>query len=130
MLLYDEEGSVWKTYLLGGGESGGDHWLSVSDDDRIEIGFYEVLPAGSMEAPAEPPPEWVVGDVRFTRQEQGSARVRKRDGMGTRDMGRCDYADYTGPGRALLALERWADNTEIAVGRRVHEDDLIIYPGS
>lgn len=130
ILLYDEEGSVWRTYLLGGGESGGDRWLAVSDDDRLELGFYEVLAAGSIPVPDEPPAEWTVGEVRFALRESGTARVRKRDAMGTRDMGRCEYADYSGPDRALLALERWAENAEIAVGRRVHEDDLIIYPGS
>ncbi len=130
-LLYDEEGSVWKTYLLGGGEDGQDRWLSVEDDDRLEIGLYEVLPTGTVEV-AEPPPRTLtVGAARFTLEDKGSARVRKRDAKGTRDMGRCTYADYAGEGRARLAVERWgADNVEVAVGKALDEDEIMILPGS
>ena len=128
-LLYDEEGSVWTTYLLGGGP-GGDRWLSVTDDDRLEIAWYEVLPAGTVDVPAEAPTTLTVGDISFRLDEKGSARVRKRDAMGTRDMGSCRYADYTGPDRARLAVEWWGESVEVAVGRQIHDDDLLIYPAS
>ncbi|MGM0574262.1 MAG: DUF4178 domain-containing protein [Myxococcota bacterium] len=130
VLLYDEEGTVWKTYLLGGAADGKDRWLSVEDDDRLEVSLYEVLPAGVVEVPEETPRALTVGEVTFRLEETGAARVRKRDAMGTREQGQCRYADYTGPERALLAVEWWGETPEVALGRRIHKDDLMILPGS
>ncbi len=129
-LLYDEEGSVWKTYLLGGADDGRDRWLSVDDDDRLEIGFYEVLPPRTVAVPDPPPATFKVGDAAFTLNETGAARVRKRDAKGTRDMGRCSYVDYRGADRARLAVERWGDNDEVAIGKALDEDEIMILPGS
>lgn len=129
-LLYDEEGVVWKTYLLGGAEDGKDRWLSVDDDDRIEIGLYEVLPPGSVEVPDEPPRHLRIGEVDFHLVERGEARVRKRDRDGTRDRGGCRYADYESGDGSLLSVEWWGDTVEVAAGKKIEQDQLLILPGS
>ena len=129
-LLNDEEGFVWKTHLLGGASDGRDRWLSVEDDDRLEITLYEVLPAGRVQVTEPPPERLTVGEVTFSLVEHGTARVRKRDTHGTRDQGQCRYADYGGPGGAALAVEWWNDAPEVALGRPVREDELMILPGS
>lgn len=130
VLLYDEEGTVWKTYLLGGAPDGTDRWLSVEDDDRIEVSLYEILPAGSVEVPKEAPRNLQVGEVSFTLEETGEARVRKQDELGTRDQGACRYADYRGPEDARLAVEWWGETAEVALGRPIPRESLMILPGS
>ena len=129
-LLYDEEGVVWKTYLLGDAKDGRDRWLSVDDDDRLEIALYEVLPPGSVSVGDSAPPQLQVGEVTFHLKEKGSARVRKHDDKGTRDRGTCRYADYRGPDDARLSVEWWGDVPEVALGKPVREDELMILPGS
>ena len=129
-LLYDEEGTVWKTYLLGGAVDGRDRWLSVDDDDRIEIALYEVLPPGQVAVPDPPPQSLTVGAVTFQLQEKGTARVRKHDDKGTRDRGACRYADYRGPEGARLSVEWWGELPEVALGKPIREDEIMIMPGS
>lgn len=130
VLLYDEEGFVWKNYLLTGAEESSDKWLSVEDDDTLVIGLYEKLPPGTVEVPAEAPRQLQVGDVTFTREETGSARVRKRDDKGTRDMGNCRYAQYQEPGGGRLSVEWFGEDPEVSLGKIVAEDELLILPGS
>ncbi len=129
-LLYDEEGSVWQVHLLSGADDGQDRWLVVDDDDRIRLGFFEVLPSGSVDVPFPPPKSFTVGAITFSLDDRGSARVRKRDAKGTRDLGKCKFADYKGPAGELLAVEWWGETAEVAIGKGIDEDDIMILPGS
>ncbi len=129
-LLYDEEGTVWKTYLLGGADDGKDRWLSVEDDDRLEVSLFEVLPPGTIPIADPAPPSLTVGELTFHLADKGSARVRKRDDKGTRDRGQCRYADYEGPDGAHLSVEWWGEAPETALGQRLDPDSLMILPGS
>ena len=129
-LLFDEEGSVWSCHLLDGANDGATRWLSVNDDDRLEIGLYAVQAAGSVAVDGEPPQSLEVAGVAYSLAEQGTARVRKRDCHGTRDHGRCRYADYKGRDDQRLAIEWWGETTEVAIGQLVPESELLIMQGA
>lgn len=132
-LLYDEEGTVWAEHRSMDTLDGPARWLTVCDDDALEIALFEVLPPGSIEVQRPGPDQLVVGDVTFRLKERGHARVRKRDKHGLRDHGQCDYADYLAADatdRARLSVEWWGQQAEVAIGHAKSEDDIMILPGS
>ena len=123
---FDEDGFTWQEHLLIDAVSGKKLWLSVEDDEGVEVAIYEPLPGVDLEPGA--------GSVEhdgttFTRDEQGTARFRiERSDAGTPESGQVQYADYSA-GDTLLSFEKYGSGGwEVSTGTTISEHVLDLYP--
>jgi len=124
-IRFDQDGFEWQEHFLDDVEV--KRWLSVEDDEGLEIGFWTGLKGSDL----QPGPKTLEYDGKtYELDEKGSARFSAVGTTGTAPSGRVEYYDYAA-GDALLAFERYGEGDwEVAVGRTVGEYELDIYPGS
>ena len=119
-----EDGFSWQEHRADNGR-----WLSVEDDDRLEVAWWETI-----EASVEPGPETVTLDgVTYRRREHGRATFRSERADGPGPTGSVEYYDYAGPDGQLLGFERFTSHGdwEVSRGRTVNPTaELDIYPGT
>jgi opacity protein-like surface antigen len=126
-MRFDEDGFTWDEHLLSdSGASGRSLWLSVEDDEGVEVAIYEKV-AGVDVSPG--PAQVEHGGVTYGREEQGRASFRvERAGGAPGEAGTMEYADYRA-GEQLLAFERYGTGGwEVSTGRTISEHVLDIYP--
>ncbi len=126
-MRFDEDGFQWDEHLLSdSGASGRSLWLSVEDDEGVEVAIYEKA-AGVELSPG--PAEVEHAGVTYGREEQGRASFRvERAGGAPGEAGTMEYADYRA-GEQLLAFERYGTGGwEVSTGRTISEHVLDIYP--
>jgi hypothetical protein len=124
-MSFDEGGAVWVEHMLTDTESGRKLWLSVEDDDGLEVSIYERV----RNADLTPDSRTLVHDgVTYEREERGTATFATRDESGPVDSGTVEYADYSA-GSRQLALERYgsASTWEVSVGKVISEHELDVY---
>ncbi|MCP9927503.1 DUF4178 domain-containing protein [Cyanobium sp. CH-040] len=133
-LLYDQDGFQWLEYLLRDG--GRSRWLVVCEDDWLEVSWLE--PVDLVPPPPLPlPPELTWHGATYRLQEQGTASVTASHRRMNQRLGRCRFADYTGPGERVLGLEVWAQaggaqadaEIEATAGRLIDPRSLTLLPG-
>jgi hypothetical protein len=124
-LRFDQDGFEWQEHFLDDVEV--KRWLSVEDDEGLEIGFWTALKGSDL----QPGPKTLQHEGKaYELEEKGSARFTALGTTGTAPSGRVEYYDYAA-GDALLSFERYGEGDwEVAVGRTVGEYELDIYPGS
>ena len=122
---FDQDGFVWQEHFLDDVEV--KRWLSVEDDEGLEIGFWTALKGADL----QPGPKTIEhGGKTYELDEKGSARFTAVGTTGTGPNGRVEYYDYEA-GDDLLSFERYGEGDwEAATGRSVGEYELDIYPGS
>ena len=126
-MRFDEDGFEWDEHLLSdSGASGKSLWLSIEDDEGVEVALYEKL-AGVDLTPGAASIEH--GGVQYQREEEGRASYRvERSGGAPGESGTVEYADYSS-GDQLLAFERYGTGGwEVSTGRKISEHVLDIYP--
>ena len=123
----DEEGYGWKEHMLSDAVSGRKLWLSVEDDDGLEVAVWERVAGAAL----EPGPAELTHDgVSYRREERGRAQFRvEQTGGQISESGAMEYADYAA-GDRLLAFERFGGDAgwEVATGAVISEHALDIYP--
>jgi hypothetical protein len=127
-MRFDEEGFTWDEHLLEDATSGRKLWLSVEDDDGLEVAVYERVTGTDL----TPEQSEVTHDgATFRRDERGRARYRvERVGDAAGESGTVEYADYAA-GERLLAFERYGTGSwEVSEGRKISEHVLDVYPRS
>ena len=124
-IRFDQDGFQWQEHFLDDVEV--KRWLSVEEDEGLEIGFWTALKGAGL----EPGPKTLEHDGKtYELDEKGSARFTAVGTTGTGPSGRVEYFDYAA-GEALLSFERYGEGDwEVASGRAVGEYELDIYPGS
>ena len=123
-MRFDEDGFTWDEHLLEDAVSGRSLWLSVEDDDGLEVAVYERV-TGAALAPG--PDEVVLDGVTYRRDEDGRARFRTESVGGPGESGTVEYADYAA-GERLLAFERYGTGSwEVSTGRAISEHVLDVY---
>ena len=127
-MRFDEEGFTWDEHLLEDAVSGRKLWLSVEDDDGLEVAVYERVEGSDLTPDAA---EVAHAGTTYRRDERGRATFRtERVGTPTGESGTVEYADYTA-GDQLLAFERYGTGSwEVSQGRRISEHVLDVYPRS
>jgi uncharacterized protein DUF4178 len=121
---FDEGGFTWAEHrLVDGGDS---IWLSVEDDDGLEVVVWERVTGVALEPGAA---TLAHGGVDYALDERGRASFTSEGATGAPGGGRMEYADYEA-GDRRLAFERYSEDSswEISVGRVVPEHALDIYP--
>ncbi len=143
-LLYDDGGFQWLEYLLRDGPDG--RWLSVCEDDWLEVSWLEPAPLElihQVEELPDPFPDRIHWEgVAYGLREQGRAGATSSSRTMNRRLGGCRYGDYEGPEGRVLSLERWEgggpgavaagagdDEAEITLGRRIDPAALTLLPG-
>ena len=124
-MSFDQDGSVWVEHMLTDTDSGRKLWLSVEDDDGLEVSVYERVRAADL----TPESRTIVHDgITYERDERGTARYSTRDESGAVDSGTVEYADYSA-GPRQLALERYGSTStwEVSVGKVISEHELDVY---
>lgn len=126
-ITYHQQGFFWFDYRLDDGD-GGQAWLSVADDDELEVAFFHPIELDL----DVPPPKKLEHDGRTYRLVE-SGRVDAKIDRGTGGETRTVVTtwDYEGPQGELLGVQRWGeDEVEIARGRAVLPVELDLMPGS
>ncbi len=147
-LLYDEEGFQWLEYLLRDGSEG--RWLSVCEDDWLEVSWLERGPAElALELDRQPlpfPGQITWEGVTYQLKEQGRAAVTSSSRTMNRRLSGCRYGDYEAPDGLVLSLERWdggspgsrpptpgsepgSAEAEVTLGRLLDPASLVLLPG-
>ncbi len=122
---FDEGGFAWKEHMLSDAVTGRKLWLSVEDDDGLEVAVWERLPVD-----LEPGSTSVTHDgVTYEREEHGTASFRiEQTGGSISESGTMEYQEYAA-GDRLLAFERYGTGSwEVSTGRSISEHVLDVYP--
>jgi hypothetical protein len=124
-IRFDQDGFQWQEHFLDDVEV--KRWLSVEDDEGLEIGFWTALKGADLQPGSKTIDH---GGKTYELDEKGSARFTAVGTTGTGPNGRVEYYDYEA-GDDLLSFERYGEGDwEAATGRTVGEYELDIYPGS
>lgn len=123
-LRYDQGGFRWVEHrLVDGADS---LWLSVEDDEGLEIVVWERLRGVEL----EPGPGTLEhGGVTYELAERGKASYTSEGVTGAAGGGKVEFADYA-RGDRRLSFERYGEDGgwEVSTGRVVSEHALDIYP--
>ncbi len=126
---YEEDGSVWMDYLIGG--DGGTRWLSVEDEGTLETSLFEAREHRDV----TDSDRLTVDGVAYEQEESGTAsyRVERESSDGT--SGTMQYAEFVGADDddALLSLERYRNGGEWSAwsgttGRTIPPTSIQVYP--
>jgi len=123
-LRFNQGGFRWDEHrLVDGGDS---LWLSVEDDEGIEIVVWERLRGATLEPG---PGELEHLGVTYELDERGKANFTSEGTTGAPGGGKAEFADYM-RGDERLSFERYGDDSgwEISVGKVISEHALDIYP--
>lgn len=123
-MVFDEDGFKWHEHLLDDPVSGRAMWLSVEDDDGLELAMYEKVSGAAL----EPGPDSLDHDgVSYRLNERGRARYTTETSQGPAESGDMEYADYVA-GDRRLAFERYGTGGwEVSRGEVVSEHALDVY---
>ncbi|MDK2934477.1 MAG: hypothetical protein PWP27_2287 [Clostridiales bacterium] len=126
VLKFNDHGWKWNEYKIK--DSRKSYWLSVEQDDDIEISLYQEVVAITTEAPRV----YEYKGVKYYMQEGSDAVVEEVLGNINVVKGeQVDYYEYSDEdGDNLLSIEIWNGEVEMSIGRWVEDYNVEIYPGS
>ena len=127
-LTFDEGGFTWAEHLLDDA-AGTKRWLSVEDDEGLEVAIWESVPLADVEGEAGAR-SVVVHGVAYKLVESGTATFRAVGTTGTAESGQAAYSDYEAADGRLLSFERYAagGSWEAGLGEKILPRELTIYP--
>ena len=123
-LTLSEDGDTWWEYMLVDGDE--IRWLSVEDDDELEVALWEEI---DYPLSADPPETIEWEGVSYRAVEKGKARVTRDGKSGRKEGMSCRYWDYEGAGGEMLAVESWSGDFEVSLGRELDEGTYEILSG-
>jgi hypothetical protein len=124
-LRFEQGGFRWQEHRLVDGPDA--LWLSVEDDEGLEVVVWERLRGAAL----EPGAGTIEHDgVSYELDERGTANFTSEGTTGAGGGGKAEFADYVS-GARRLSFERYgADGGwEVSVGQAISEHALDIYPG-
>jgi hypothetical protein len=124
-LRLEQDGFAWQEHRLVDGERS--LWLSVEDDEGLEVVVWERGRAAGLEPGAD---RLTHDGVTYELEERGEANFTAEGSTATAASGRVEFADYAA-GERRLSFERYGQDAgwEVGVGQVVSEHALDIYPG-
>ncbi len=126
-ITYHQQGFFWFDYRLDDG-AGAKAWLSVADDDELEIAFFH--PVEDLELPFPPPKSFTYDGTNFEFEEGGRVDTKIDRGSGTESRTTVEAYDYEGSDGRLFGVQRWNEaEVEMAIGKPVMPVELDLLPG-
>lgn len=125
-LTYNEDGFTWLEYMLQ--DSDRISWLSVEEDDRLEVQWLE--PSNALEVGSNPPKELTFEGEVFRCVSSGVALMKRTGNIQRRRSEECHYYDYQGPGDRVLSIEDWDGEIEVTIGQSIRPSSLSLLPGT
>lgn len=123
-LRYSQGSFTWAEHLLV--DEGKKQWLSVEDDEGIEIAVWEK----GVDPDISPGEKRVQHNgTEFTLDEHGHAKFIAEGTTGTGPTGDYEYYDYEA-GDQRLSFEKYGEEAawELSVGHVINETALDVYP--
>jgi hypothetical protein len=126
ILKFNDHGWKWIEYKIK--DSRKTYWLSVEEDDDIEISMYQEVVAIT----TEPTKVYEYKGIKYYMQEGSDAIVEDIEGKINAVKGeQVDYYEYTDEDdENLLSIEIWDGEVEMSIGRWIEDYNIEIYPGS
>jgi Domain of unknown function (DUF4178) len=124
-LTYQVGAYYWYEYLLQDKDKIA--WLSVEEDDRVEVALLE--PTNQLDVSKDPPPELNFAGEIYTCTDSGKARMTRTGLTMKRTAEKCQYFDYESTDRKVLSIEIWDGDVEVSVGEKITPRSLTILPG-
>jgi hypothetical protein len=123
-LRLDQGGFVWQEHRIVDGSDS--HWLSVEDDEGLEVVLWDRLRGATLEPGAG---SIAHEGVDYELDERGHANFTSEGVTGAGGGGRMEFADYAA-GDRRLSFERFGDEAgwEISVGTVISEHQVDVYP--
>lgn len=126
VLHLNDHGWKWVEYKIKDGRQ--TYWLSVEQDDDIEISLYKEVVAIT----TEPTKVFEYKGDTFYMQEGSDAKIEDVSGKLNVVKGETiDYYEYsTEDGSKLLSIEIWNGEVEMSIGRTIEDYNIEIYPSN
>ena len=126
-ITYHQQGFFWFDYRLDDGE-GRQAWLSVADDDELEVAFFHPI---DMIVDIPPPQTLEHDGVIYTLDESGQVDAKIDRGTGSETRSVVQAWDYESADGRLLGVQCWGeDEIEVAAGRAIRPVEVDLLPGS
>lgn len=124
IIKFNDHGWRWIEYKLKNSRK--TYWLSVEQDDDIEICFFEEVVAITTKAPKV----YEYKGITYYMQEGSDAVVEDVQGnMNIVQGEEVDYYEYSDEdGVNLLSIEIWNGEVEMGIGREIQDYNVEIYP--
>lgn len=124
VVKFNDHGWRWTEYKLKDGRK--TYWLSVEQDDDIEISLYEEVVAITTEAPRV----YEYKGITYYMQEGSDAVVEEVSGNINVVKGeQVDYYEYCDEDdENLLSIEIWNGEVEMSVGRWIEDYNVEVFP--
>lgn len=122
-----EGGYQWSEHFIDDMD-GARRWISVEEDPDLEVVLWNELKGTDLK-----PSERVVTHegVEYRRDEHGTAEFTSEGTTGLGQTGQVEYVDFEAKGGRYLSFERFEGGSwEVALGERVPNGTLTVYPGS
>jgi hypothetical protein len=123
-LTYTSYGYCWNEYLLQDGDER--CWLSIEQDDDLEIGW--LTQTTQLDIPDYLPPQLQFDQINYFLEESGNAQMT-RTAAPDRPAESCSYWDYCDRNH-ILCIEKWNEELEVFVGRKLQAGELTILKGN
>lgn len=124
-IIYRQGGWEWYSFMLE--DNGKKLWLSVEDDEGLELSIWKEIPNFGVSSP--PPSTLEYEGERFKLDERGKAMTQSVGRTGRAVECPVEYFDYQSASGKLLSVEDWDGDIELSVGIELIESELNVFPG-
>lgn len=124
-ITYSQGGWEWYSFMLE--DNGKKLWLSVEDDEGLELSIWKEIPNFGVSSP--PPSMLEYEGERFQLGERGKAMAQSVGRTGRAVDCPVEYYDYESASGKLLSVEDWDGDIEISIGIELTESELNVFPG-
>lgn len=127
ILEYDDEGWTWLCYFLE--SDTGKIWLSVEQDDEVEVGVFKKI---RLPLDGKPGKELVYEGTKFYLEEKSKARIIRAEGqVGVKAGHWLNYWEYCDDEEEkYLSFEEWDGDLEASLGEYIEPYELEFLAGS
>lgn len=125
-LEVEQDGYRWVEHFLD--DVAQRRWLSVEDDEGLEVAMWEGRALADLEEGAPGDREVRFAGRTYRLDERGTARFTAKGTTGTSPTGTVEYVDYEASDGSLLSFERYGGQAwEVGVGEPVPVSELTVY---
>ena len=123
-LIYNDSGDTWFSYFLQNDDD--ICWLSVEEDDLVEVGIYKKI-VMDLDNPPATTLEYL--EEKYQQSGQGVAVMKRLGNTLDRQEETCEYYDYEGDRNLRLSVEVWDGEIEVSAGEKINPRMLTFLPG-